>query len=279
MRAMRAIFVCVFVVGINAQLTHPADCYSVTDSDLCVATNNIRPLNSSAIRCLWCHSHGKGGHGKSHCAPLAHIKSNTLYHSHWVCDYRMPRTLHYIGGKFNHSLVRPVQNHGRRLLDDGANQITQFLENEVANWPPAAQLIAGVVYGSLGNLPDDLNTCLTDAEQLYTDLETTYDNWQWTFSLDVILPELQEVFQDVEDVCHTLSACSSVLSDAKTDISKVLSIIKGTTGPFGWLVEAGEIAWNSVNIYQDVSYAIDNFQNQRYFDSGYDIGAVVYILI
>jgi hypothetical protein len=95
---------------------------------------------------------------------------------------------------------KPVRNHGRRLLDDGANQITQFLENEVANWPPAAQIIAGVVYGSLGSLPADLNSCLTDAEQLYTDLENTFDNWQWTWSLDVILPELEECFNDVGDV-------------------------------------------------------------------------------
>jgi enoyl-[acyl-carrier-protein] reductase (NADH) len=69
------------------------------------------------------------------------------------------------------------------------------------------------------------------------------------------------------------------LSDAKSDITKVLSIIKGTTGPIGWLVEAGEIAWNSVNIYQDISSAVTNFQNQQYFDCGYDIGAIVYILI
>jgi len=138
--------------------------------------------------------------------------------------------------------------------------------------------MAGVVYGSLGSLPADLNTCLTDAEGLYNELETTYENWEWTWNLDVILPELGEVIQDVSDVCQTVSDCNKALGDAKSDISKVLSIVKGTS-PIGWLVEAGEIAWNSVNIYQDVSAAITDFQSGRYFDSGYDIGAIVYILL
>jgi len=269
-----------FVVGINAQLNLPSDCYSIADADTCVTSNNAIPINSSAIHCLWCHSHGRAGKSRSHCAPLQHIKTNSLYHSNWVCDYRMPDVDHYIGGKFNRTHIRHMRNHGRRLLDDdGANQITQFIENEIANWPPAAQIIAGVVYGALGNLPNDLNTCLTDAEQLYTDLENTYNNWQWTFELDVILPELQEVFTDVEEVCDTLKACSGALNDAKDDINKVLNLIAGATGPIGWLVEAGEIAWNSINIYQDVTAAISNFENQRYFDSGYNIGAIVYILI
>jgi len=275
--------VCVsFLVSINAQVNRPGDCYSITDADSCVETNNVRPINSSAVHCLWCHSHHTGNKAKSHCAPHSHIRHNSLYHTNWVCDYRMPSDLapHYMWGKHNRTHhPKPVRNHGRRLLDDGANQITQFLENEVANWPPAAQIIAGVVYGSLGSLPADLNSCLTDAEQLYTDLENTFDNWQWTWSLDVILPELEECFNDVGDVVQTIKACNSALSDAKSDITKVLSIIKGTTGPIGWLVEAGEIAWNSVNIYQDISSAVTNFQNQQYFDCGYDIGAIVYILI
>jgi len=272
-----------FVVSINAQVNRPGDCYSITDAETCVATNNVRPINSSAIHCLWCHSHHTGNKAKSHCAPHHHIKTNALYSQDWVCDYRMPNALlapHYVWGKFNRTHHQPVRNHGRRLLDmDGANQITQFLENEVANWPPAAQIIAGVVYGSLGNLPNDLNSCLTDAEQVFTDLENTFDNWQWTWTLSIILPELQEAFTDVEDVINTIKACSSALSDAKSDISKVVSIIEGTTGPFGWLIEAGEIAWNSINIYQDISSSITNFENQNYFDAGYDIGAIVYILI
>jgi len=272
-----------FLVCINAQANKPGDCYSITDADTCVATNNVRPLNSSSVHCLWCHSHHHGNKAKSHCAPHSHIKHNSLYHNNWVCDYRMPSDLapHWVFGKYNRTRHHsPVHNHGRRLLDsDGANQVTQFIENEVANWPPAVQVIAGVVYGALGNLPNDLNTCITDAESLYTDLETTFDNWEWTWSLDVILPELKEVFDDVEEAVNTFKACSATLSDAKSDIMKVLSIIKGTTGPLGWLVEIGEIAWNSINIYQDVSSCIANFDNSQYFDAGYDMGAIIYILI
>jgi len=275
--------VCVsFIVAINAQVNRPGDCYSLTDTDSCVAVNNERPINSSSVHCLWCHSHHKGHHAKSHCAAHTHIEQNNLYHHNWVCDYRMPSNLapHWEYGKHNRTRhPSPVRNHGRRLLNDGANQITQFLENEVANWPPAAQIIAGVVYGALGNLPNDLNTCLTDAEQLFTDLENTFNNWEWTWQLDVIMPELDQAFTDVEEAVDTFKACSSALSDAKSDVTKILSIIKGTTGPFGWLVEAGEIAWNSVNIYQDINSAINNFQNGNYFDCGYNMGAIVYILV
>jgi len=275
------VIVLLSLAGIYAQseINRDGDCYGVTDADTCVATNNLRPINNTGTHCLWCHSHGKGGRSKSHCAAHHHVKTIPSYHSSWVCDYRLPEVDHYVDGKFNHTRVHPVRSHGRRLLDDGANQITQFIENEVANWPPAAQIIAGVLYGSLGNLPTDLNTCLTDAEHLYDDLESTFSNWQWTWSLDVILPELQEVFEDVEDVVNTFKACNSALGDAKSDINKVISLIEDTTGPIGWLVEAGEIAWNSVNIYQDISAAVQNFQSDNYFECGYNIGAIVYILI
>jgi hypothetical protein len=264
----------------QSQVNRPGDCYAIGEPDGCVSTNNMRPMNSTNVHCLWCHSHGTGGKSKSHCAAHKHVKTNVAYHTDWVCDYRLPTVAHHLGGKFNRT-VRPVRNnHGRRLLDDaGANQITQFIENEVANWPPAAQVLAGVVYGSLGSLPNDLNSCLGDAEHLYTDLETTFNNWQWTWSLDVILPELQEVFEDIEDVVDTVKACESAFNDVKSDISKVLSIIKGSTGPIGWLVEAGEIAWNSENIYQDISGAITNFQSDQYFEAGYNIGAIIYILV
>jgi len=283
MKAALFSIVCLsFVVYITAQAQRPGDCYDVTDADSCVQTNNIRPINSSNVHCLWCHSHHTGHKAKSHCAPRKHIRSNNLYHTNWVCDYRFPSDMapHWEFGKHNRTRhPSPVRNHGRRLMQAGSNQITQFIENEVANWPPAAQIIAGVVYGSLGNLPNDLNTCLTDAEQLYDDLESTFSNWQWTWELDIILPELEEAFTDIGDVVDTFKACNSALGDAKSDIMKVLSIIKGTTGPIGWLVEAGEIAFNSVNIYQDISSAIGNFENGNYFDCGYDMGAIVYILI
>jgi hypothetical protein len=271
----------VFFVAIQAQsVSQPSDCYAVKDAATCVATNSERPINSSAVHCLWCHSHGKGGKGHSHCASHRHIKHIKEYHhNNWVCDYRMPTVAHHRHGKYPHLNRTQGGRHGRRLLDDGSNQITQFIENEVVNWTPAEQVLAGIVYGALGNLPQDLNTCLQDAEHLWSELDNTYSNWEWTFSLSVILPELESVYDEIGDVLTTVKDCSQALSDAESDVKKVLSIIKGSTGFIGWLVEAGEIAFNSVNIYQDVSDAIDNWNARKYFDSGYNIGAIVYILI
>jgi len=140
-------------------------------------------------------------------------------------------------------------------------------------------MIAGIVYGSLGNLPTDLNNCLNNAEHLYGDVETTFNNWQWEFSVSVMLPELEELFTDVQDVLNTIKACNPVLTDASSEVRAVLKIVQGASGPIGWLIEAGEVAWHSVNVYQDINAAIDNFNNQNYFDSGYNIGAIIYILI
>jgi hypothetical protein len=207
-----------------------------------------------------------------------------------VCDYRIPSIKHFLEGKHGrfhgpNSTHHSNRTHhaggrkGRHLLDDGANQVTQFIEDEVSGWPPAAQMIAGIVYGSLGKLPNDLNTCLTDAEQLYTDVSNTFNNWQWTMNVGVLVPELEELYNDVQDVLNTIKACNTVLTDASNDVRAVIKVIEGTTGPIGWILEAGEIALNSVNIYQDINGAIDNFNNQNYFDSGYNIGAIIYILI
>jgi len=274
----------------------PGDCYQYGLED-CVGTNPApgQPMNStSAIHCLWCHSHHNGTDAQSHCAPLQHIQTNSDYQTGgWMCDYRMPHAgyrSHVLLGIHGHEgksagkhMVHGKHGgkHGRHLLDISTRE---WATQQVADWPPLAQFVAGFVWGVSGQIPNDLLSCLADSALTIEDVNTTFQQWTWPSDVAEVATDLHLLLTDVLQAVQAGAACISVGLDV-TDmvlsvVSKVMTIINDISdgnvlGIVWWGVELGI---KGLNIFPDVAASLEAAQTNDWFSAGVPIGNFVYVL-
>jgi len=306
---MRTLFVlAVLAVFAHAQVENLADCYQL-ELDDCIATNPApgQAMNNSAIHCLWCHSHFNGTDAHSHCAPLQHVVKN--YKPGWICDYRMPRNRQEaMVGAFQ-AKVRA----GRHLLDvsDPATMMDEtWAEGQVANWPELAQFIAGVVFGTSGQLPGDISQCLANTEDTFAELNSTFAAIVWPpTGITSAYTDVATLFKGVGEALTStafdsaLIDCTEIGIDVAEMIMPIATKALGLTGPILSLVTAsvggnpigivsgviGLVKWGidlgseivgklAVNFAPDFDAAVTAAHANEWFQAGVHIGNLIYVL-
>jgi len=284
----------------SALKSRTSTCTLNTDVNSCIAGNDFDhpQLDSKHISCLWCHSHDDTSK-PSHCTSLDTIRGNHRYHAGWVCDYHTPLTSHYkkhhglsvepvtedpYGAKMNMPKPKPSPNTPKMNTpkgkdastgmhkEMGAPTVSDTVKDFVANAPKPVQFLGGLAMGVLGSIPFSPTKIIAGVDSVQTDI----NNLMSKFSIS----STGAVANDVTMVANTIKDMAGLLQAAGAPqiAEKAAAVVAKADNPLGWVIGAGELALNGVNVYQDFNAAIKAYQSGDNFELGKRIGDIISIL-
>jgi len=292
--------------GFSILKSRTSSCSLNSDVNSCIAGNDFDhpQLDAKHVSCLWCHSH-EDTSKTSHCASLDTVRSKHRYHSGWVCDYHTPLTSHF---KKHHGLsVEPVTEdpYGAKMMggkssgkmtggkgsmmgmgkmtkgkdgstgmakEMGAPTISDTVKDFIANAPKPVQFLGGLAMGVLGAIPFSPTKVIAGVDAVQTDV----NNLMSKFSIS----STGAVANDVTMVANTIKDMAGLLQAAGAPeiAEKAAAVAAKADNPLGWVIGAGELALNGVNVYQDFNAAIKAYQGGDLFELGKRIGDIISIL-
>jgi len=260
------------------------------------------------VSCLWCHSH-EDSSKTSHCQSLDNVRSMDKYHHGWVCDYLPPMTTHFTRhhhgldvdtvnvedpysknmgkmnmgkmnmgkmnmGKMNMGKMNMGKNMGKNdsmgeMMD---NSLSGQVKNFIANAPKPVQFLGGLAMGVLGSIPFQPTKVIAGVDAVQNDVQ----NLMSKFSIS----SGSAVASDVIMVANTIKDMAGLLQAAGAPevAEKAAEVAAKADNPIGWVIGAGEIALNGVNVYQDFNAAVTAYKGGDMFELGKRIGDLISIL-
>lgn len=135
-----------------------------------------------------------------------------------------------------------------------------------------AKLVVGVFegLGTKTNL-NDITGCIEDTETIWSDVETAVSDFG-TFDYDHIKAGIQELGKAVYLIPTDVKLCKAIPSD----VAKLEDMAKIFLHPTQLVVEVAKAIWvNGVDILTELHKAVDDYNEAKYYDMGYQIGEAV----
>jgi len=252
----------------------------------------------------------------SHCATLDNVRTSQMYQSDWVCDYQMPVSYHgkhhglsvdtspldvedpygsmKSGGKsgmmgkmmgnmgkgkdmMGKGMMKDMMGKGKDMMGKGKdmmpdNSISGQVKNFMQNAPKSVQFLGGLAMGVLGAIPFQPTKVIAGIDAVQNDI----NNLMSKFSI----ASAGAVGNDVLLVANTIKDMAGLLQAAGAPevAEKAAAVVAKADNPIGWVIGAGELALNGVNVYQDFTAAINAYKTGDNFEMGKRIGDLISIL-
>lgn len=130
-------------------------------------------------------------------------------------------------------------------------------------------IVQGVLFGALDAEGfTDISTCIKDFEQVISDAESAYKDFEQK-DVEHIIEGVKEVANLLETVKTGMSDCSSL----KADWKKLEQMEQIFDNPKSFAYHVGkDILINGVEIYNEVSTAIEDYTKEDWAGYGYNLG-------
>jgi len=137
--------------------------------------------------------------------------------------------------------------------------------------PKPVQFLGGLAMGVLGMIPFQPTKIISDVDSVFNDIKSIAQNFS---------PKPSGYIKDITMIADTIKDAYSLLKDsgAITVAEDAAKVAAKAESPIGWLIGAGELAWNGANIYYDVKTAIQAAKTGDEFTLGKSIGSILSIL-
>ena len=131
------------------------------------------------------------------------------------------------------------------------------------------QFTVGLLEGAIGTSVPDVMSCISDAETLVKNVETTYADFKKE-SFDGVKDGIEMVGTIMESLTDDLKDCKA----AVTGIEDLITMAKNFSSPWSFAYHVGkDLLVNGVSIYHDVDGAVTAYEASDYHTFGLDIGA------
>jgi len=160
---------------------------------------------------------------------------------------------------------------GKEMMN-GNPTISDTVKDFVQNAPKPVQFLGGLAMGVLGSIPFSPTKIIAGVDSVTADV----NNLMSKFSIS----STSAVANDVTMVANTIKDMAGLLQAAGAPeiAEKAAAVAAKADNPIGWIIGAGELALNGVNVYQDFNAAITAYRNGDNFELGKRIGDIISIL-
>jgi len=188
------------------------------------------------------------------------------------------------GGKMMMGGGKMMMGGGKMMMGDGStggkemmmepmdNSISGQVKNFLDHAPQPVQFLGGLAMGVLGSIPFQPTKVIAGVDAVENDVQNLFNKFTLSsgsgLANDVVL-----VANTVKDMASLLKAAGAV-----EVAEKAAEVAAKADSPLGWVIGAGELALNGVNVYQDFSAALDAYHQGNYFEVGKKIGDIISIL-
>jgi len=176
----------------------------------------------------------------------------------------------------NHEAVEEWKSHHKHPLRDAGKWIKKELkqlhktEEEVElDRIKLVAIVSGVLKGALhAEHFDDINTCIADAEHVFTDAEGAYEDFKAGGAGKVI-----DGMKELADMMKTVKAGMSDCSSLTADWAKLEEMIKVFNSPTSFAYHVGkDLLVNGKDIFSEIESAVTDYESGNWEDFGYQVG-------
>jgi len=152
------------------------------------------------------------------------------------------------------------------------NSISGTVADFIMNAPKPVQFLGGLAMGVLGSIPFSPTKTIAGVDAVQNDLQNLFRKFS--------LKSGSAVANDVVLLANTIKDFTGLLksSGAIEVAEKAAKVAAKAESPIGWIIGAGELALNGVNVYQDFQAAIEAFHTGNLFECGKKVGDIISIL-
>lgn len=131
------------------------------------------------------------------------------------------------------------------------------------------EIVGGILKGALhAEGFDDINSCIADAETVFSDAEIAVTDFKAGGATNVI-KGLQEIGQILQVVQSGMKDCSNI----KADWEKLEGMVKAFSNPTSFAYHVGkDLLVNGRDIYSEINTAITDYQGEKWGSFGYEVG-------
>jgi hypothetical protein len=152
------------------------------------------------------------------------------------------------------------------------NSISGQVKNFMNNAPKPVQFLGGLAMGVLGTIPFQPTKVIAGVDAVETDVQNLFNKFSLS-SGSGLANDVVMLANTVKDMTNLLKAAGAI-----EVAEKAAAVAAKADNPIGWVIGAGELALNGVNIYQDFSGALDAYHKGNYFEVGKKVGDIISIL-
>jgi len=149
-----------------------------------------------------------------------------------------------------------------------SGQVKAFLSKA----PKPVQFLGGLAMGVLGMIPFQPTKVIAGVDAVENDVQNLFSKFSLSsgsgLANDVVL-----LANTVKDMTNLLKAAGAI-----EVAEKAAEVAAKADSPIGWVIGAGELALNGVNVYQDFSGALEAYHQGNYFEVGKKVGDIISIL-
>jgi len=160
----------------------------------------------------------------------------------------------------------------KETMEPVDNSISGQVKNFMKNAPKPVQFLGGLAMGVLGTIPFQPTKVIAGVDAVENDVQNLFNKFTLSsgsgLANDVVL-----LANTIKDMTNLLKAAGAI-----EVAEKAAAVAAKADNPIGWVIGAGELALNGVNIYQDFSAALDAYHQGNYFEVGKKVGDIISIL-
>jgi len=177
-----------------------------------------------------------------------------------------------MGGKMGMGTGSGKSSGKPKEMEPVDNSISGQIKNFMNNAPKPVQFLGGLAMGVLGTIPFQPTKVIAGVDAVENDVQNLFNKFT--------LSSGSGLANDVVLVANTVKDMASLLQAAgATEVAeKAAEVAAKADNPIGWVIGAGELALNGVNVYQDFAGALDAYHKGNYFEVGKKVGDVISIL-
>lgn len=141
-------------------------------------------------------------------------------------------------------------------------------ENKVEDTKQYIQIVEGFLKGTLDAEGfDDIEHCFQDGENIFKDAEKAYTDFSKKTASGAI-DGIKDIADILTQIQHAMKDC-----DVKGDWAKLLAIANEFKSPMSFVYHVGkDLIHNGVQIFEEVHTAVDDYEQGKWEDFGYQCG-------
>jgi len=152
------------------------------------------------------------------------------------------------------------------------NSVSGQIKNFLNNAPKPVQFLGGLAMGVLGTIPFQPTKVIAGVDAVENDVQNLFNKFSLS-SGSGLANDVVMLANTVKDMTNLLKAAGAI-----EVAEKAAEVVAKADSPLGWIIGAGELALNGVNVYQDFSGALDAYNEDNYFECGKKVGDLISIL-
>jgi len=163
-----------------------------------------------------------------------------------------------------------MMGKGKDMMPD--NSISGQVKNFMQNAPKSVQFLGGLAMGVLGAIPFQPTKVIAGIDAVQNDINNLMSKFS-VASAGALGNDVVLVATTIKDMAGLLQAAG-----APEVAEKAAAVVAKADNPIGWVIGAGELALNGVNVYQDFTAALNAYKTGDNFEMGKRIGDLISIL-